>query len=337
VQLTEPARGQTLTVSFLGRGITWTPSYLVDISTEARARLSAKALIINETYTLRTISTQLVTGFPHVKFADIFSPIGMRQSLDEFLQALAMREPRRMEVSHRVLAMAPEATFAREAMDVAPAYGVAEEGLIAEDLFLYPAGRISLEPDQVAYVPLFTEAVPYEHLYKWNIPSTTDETGRSMPPPPPDGRDREQEIWHSLRLENTTRVPWAAAPAQTVQDGMILGQDTLEHTPPGAETTLRITRALDVRAEQQEREIERTRGARQIGRMQYDLVTIRGELSVTSFRQEAITLEITKTLTGEVQSTNPEAKVEKLATGLQHLNPLARQEVTYVYRIYVHS
>jgi hypothetical protein len=352
LRLAEPTGGRTFTVSFLGKGITWAPSYLVDISAEAKARLSAKALVINEMYDLRHVTTHLVTGFPHVKFVDLFSPIGMRQSIEEFLGALMPGELQRMDIGRRILGMVPaaEAAFGYDALDVAPGYGAAEMGETAEDLFLYPAGRVTLAPDQVAYVPLFTEAVPYEHLYKWNIPSTMDETGRSLPPlRPPDGRPSEQEIWHSLRLENTTQVPWAAAPAQTVQGGMILGQDTLEHTPPGGEATLRITRALDVRAEPQEREIERTRGAIQVNRMQYDLVTVRGELSVTSFRREAITLEITKTLAGEVQSSDPDAKVEKLATGLQRLNPLARltwtlnlqpgvrQEVTYVYRVYVHS
>ena len=84
------------------------------------------------------------------------------------------------------------AAFARDALEVAPIYGAAEEGVVAEDLFLYPAGRITLEPDQVAYVPLFTETVPYKHLYQWDIPRTMDETGRSLSPPSaPDGRERE--------------------------------------------------------------------------------------------------------------------------------------------------
>jgi hypothetical protein len=349
VQTDGPTDGLTLTVSFLARGITWAPSYLVDLGDEGRARLSAKALIINETYDLRNVATQLVTGFPHVKFADIFSPVGLEQSLPEFLRALAMAQPQGQAVRHRVLAMAPqaEAGFGGPASAVPPAYGAAEAGVSAEDLFLYPAGRITLAKDRVAYVPLFTESVPCEQLYKWTIPATTAGAGRFVPTPPSD-QEEEQEIWHTLRLRNTTRTPWATAPAETVKDNILLGQDTLAYTPPGAQATLRITRALDVKGERQEREIDRTRNATQVNKVQYDLVTVRGELSVTNFRREPIALEITKTVSGEVQSTDPQAKIEKLAAGLQAMNPLAKltwtlnldpggkRQVTYTYQVYVH-
>lgn len=345
----QAAKPQTrgLTVSFLTRGITWAPSYMVDISGAGKARLSAKALIMNEVCDLNDVPVQLVTGFPHLQFKDIFSPMGMRQDLAQFLQALTRGQAEQAEAAP---VMMRRMAYAEAAMEVTPSYGAAEEGTVAEDLFLYPAGQVSLSKGQIAYIPLFTEAVPYRHLYQWTIPDTMDESGRAfVGPRPPEERQKEQEIWHSLRLENTTHVPWTTAPAETVQNGMILGQDTLDYTPSGAETTLRITRALDVKAEQQEFEVERQRGAVQYQGVQYDLVTVRGDLSVTNFKDESITLEITKMLTGEVRSTDPQARIEKLATGLKRMNPSVKLtwtigiaageeiEVTYTYEIYVRS
>ena len=47
-----------------------------------------------------------------------------------------------------------------------------------------------------------------------------------------DSRNQKQEeVWHCIRLENTGKTPWTTAPAETVKDGLIIGQDTLNYTP----------------------------------------------------------------------------------------------------------
>jgi hypothetical protein len=154
-------------------------------------------------------------------------------------------------------------------------------------------------------------------------------------------------VWHSIRLTNTTKIPWTTAPGETVKDGVILGQDTLSYTPPQGQNTLRITQAVSVKAEQREFETDRKRDAAQLYGYHYDLVTVQGELSVRNFQDKAITLEITKTLSGDVQSMDPKAEIEKLATGLRRMNGLSEltwtlaldpgqnKDVRYTYQVYV--
>lgn len=349
VRTTEPARGQSVTVSFLAKGIAWTPSYLVDIRGQGKARLSAKALIVNEVYDLNDVPARLATGFPRLQFADVRSPIGMKEPLAQFLAALSGGEQDQSQIRQRAYAMAESARmgFDGAAMDVAPAYGAAQAGITAEDLFLYPAGRITLPKDRVAYVPLFTEPVPYKDLYECNIPDIVDEAGQFLfrGEQPKDKKD--QEVWHSLRLENTTRVPWTPAPAEAIRSNMIVGQAEMPYTPAGDEATLRISRAADITVEQEEFEVERTQGARQLYEVYYDLVTVRGELTIANFKEQAVAVEVSKTLSGEVVSTDPQAEVEKLAAGIQRINGLRKltwtldigpgqtQKATYTYEVYV--
>jgi|GEM_PF-242646 len=349
VRTAEPAQGQSVTVSFLAKGIAWTPSYLVDIRGQGKARLSAKALIVNELYDLNDVPARLATGFPRLQFADVRSPIGMKEPLAQFLAALGGGEQDPSQVRPRAYAMAESARmgFDGAAMDVAPTYGAAQAGITAEDLFLYPAGRITLPKDRVAYIPLFTEPVPYEDLYECNIPDTVDEAGRFLFRGEPSDEEKDQEVWHSLRLENTTRVPWTPAPAEAIRSNMIVGQAEMPYTPAGDEVTLRISRAADITVEQQEFEVERKRGARQVYEMYYDLVTVRGEATITNFKEQAVTLELNKSLSGEVVSTDPQAKIEKLAAGTQRINGLRKltwtieiapdqtQKATYIYEVYV--
>jgi len=350
VRLGAPAPKQTLTLTFLAKGVTWAPSYVVDITDEKQAKLAAKAVIMNDTYDLKGVGVDLVTGFPHLQFSDVVSPLGMKEGLAPFLQALTRGQSERGNLSHLTAnVMSQRASFSRGPQGASmPEYGAAEAGTVAEDLFLYPAGEVTLNRNAVAYVPLFTEAVPYKHIYQWDIPDYVDPQGRyDYNRGRGEEEEPEQEVWHSLRLTNTTKVPWTTAPGETVKAGAILGQDTLEYTPSGADTTLRITRAVGVKADQIEHETNRKRDAMQLYGYHYDLVTVQGELSVVNAQNKSITMEITKMLSGEVKSVEPDAEQEKMAQGLRRMNGLTKltwtieltpgqeRRLSYVYDVYV--
>jgi len=349
VRLKSPAQGQRLTVSYLAKGVTWAPSYMVDISDEQRVQLSAKALILNDACEIQNVQARLITGFPHLQFADVVSPIALKQNLAQFLQALSSGASERGRADILSNVMTQRVVYPGMGDQAAmPAYGAAEAGIVAEDLFLYPAGRLDLGRNEVAYVTLFTETVPCKHIYQWDIPDTAGKEG-DYPPSPRPGRAAEgdEEVWHSIRLTNTTQVPWTTAPGETVKDGAILGQDTLPFTPSGSAGTLRITRAVGIRAEQRELEIGRKREAVQLYGYHYELVTVQGELSIVNSQSKPIDMEVTKTLSGEVKSSDPQARIDKLAAGLQRMNglvrltwnlqldPREREQVSYTYDVYV--
>jgi len=346
VKMAAPAGGQKLTVSYLAKGITWAPSYIVDITEDNKARVSAKAVVINEVCDLDGVRVQLVTGFPHLKFAEVISPLALRENMAQFLEALARGESR----WERTVGVMGYGVYgggyggyggggygAGVPPPVMPEYGAAEEGEIAEDLFLYPVENVQLKRGETGYYPLFTESVPYKQIYQWKIPDYVDKSEH----------EADEEVWHCLRLENTTKVPWTTAAAEIVKDDRILGQDTLDYTAVKGKTTLRITQAVNVKAEQFELETERKREALILYGDTFDLITVEGKLSVTNFQQKAITLEITKTLSGKVKFSQPKAKIETLARGLRRMNavreltwtieikPGERKQLGYIYDVYV--
>ncbi|MHC4259832.1 MAG: hypothetical protein ACYSTF_05400 [Planctomycetota bacterium] len=350
IQLGAPADGQNLLVSYLAKGVTWAPSYVVDISKEEKALISAKAAVINEVCDLEGVTLQLVTGFPHLQFADIVSPLALKENLAQFLQSLSRGESERVRdaaVMYNVaLQSAAWSRRGRERPAVMPAYGAAEGGKVSEDLFFYPIEKVQLAKGQVGYFPLFTETVPYKHIYQWDIPDYVNEEDRYRRRREQE-REPEEEVWHSVRLENVSKLPWTTAPAQILKEDLILGQDTLNYTPVQGKTTVRITRAVSVKAEQVEFEIDRKRDAMRMYGDHFDLITIQGKLSVTNFLPKTITVEIAKTLSGEVKSSQPEAKIEKLARGLRRMNETAKltwtlelkrdehKEIAYTYDVYV--
>jgi hypothetical protein len=355
ILLKKAAGGQKITVSCLAKGATWAPSYMIDITEPNKARLAAKAEVMDEVCDLDGVDVKLVTGFPNLKFADTVSPIAMKENLAQFLQSLIRGQSERGQE----LGVTSNAVVAQRAYDVEysiagnlpvmPAYGAAEVGKSAEDLFLYPVEKVRLAKGEVGYFPLFTESVPYKHIYRWEIPDYVNPEGdyyydqqqRQQRKP------EQQEVWHCIRLDNVMKMPWTTAPAEIVKDSVILGQDTLDFTPVKERGTVRITRAMNVKAEQIELEKDRKRDAAHYYNYNWDLVTVEGKLSVTNLQDKPITLEVTKLLSGDVNTMQPQAKLEKLAKMLRAVNANVKltwtielgageqKEMGYTYEVYV--
>jgi hypothetical protein len=345
-QLKEAVPGTTVAASYLAKGITWAPSYVIDITDPKQARITAKAEVINEAEPLKDVHLDLVTGFPNLAYADVVSPLAGKEDLAGFIAALMRRASAQGGGSFvgnaSVNIQAARVNYGAD-QSALPEYGAAAVGTTVEDLFFYPVEKVTLNKGEVGYFPLFSASVPYKQVYTWDIPdyvNEQDQYGNQQR----QQRDTQEEVWHSLKLTNESKLPWTTAPAQTVKNEQLLGQDLIEYTSPAAKTTLKITRAMAVQAEQNEHETERARSAVRLYGWDYDQITIEGKLRVTNRKAEPVEMEIRKTLSGEVQATLPQAKVEKLARGLARMNPLnvatwnitltpgEQKEITYTYQ-----
>jgi hypothetical protein len=350
VELERPVRGEAMTVSFLAKGVTWSPSYCIDITDPQTARLSAKAVVINEVMDLENISCELVTGFPNIAFSDVVGPEAMSQNLAQFLQALdqGRSEPGRRSVMTQQ-AVISRRLYEDDADNVVPAYRAPSGGAASEDLFLYPVENFSLKKGETALLPLFTASMPCQHLYTWEIEDFVDNSeqyrGSSRSD---DGQKPAEEVWHSCRLKNTLGMPLTTAAAEFLSGGAFAGQDICYYTAPGAQTTIRINRALNVMAEQAEVEVERKRGVAQFYGYSYDLVKVKGEMKVKNRLDKAIVLEATKHLTGEILQKPQDARDLQTAKGLRQVNPRhvltlemklkpnEERNSAYVYQVYIH-
>jgi hypothetical protein len=343
LELEKAAGGEKVSVAYLARGITWVPSYRIDLSDEKNARFSAQAQIINEMADLQEVYVDLVTGFPNIQFAELPNPVAMSQSLADFLKSLATGRAEGGDRSHMMQQQA--ITVNAFAYDNAPlpTYSTAASGQTAEDLFLYPLPKVSLKKGETATIPLFTADMPYRHLYTWKI---GDQLDGDSSRPRGDGKSAE-EVWHVCRVVNAAKMPLTTAVAEFVKDGQFVGQDTCFYTATGAEASIRINRAMNVQAEQAEVEVERKRNAANFYGYGHDLVKLTGELKIRNRLDKAIDLEITKELSGEVLEKSGEAKDVPTARGLKQVNPKhvltwmsalkAGEElrITYSYQLYI--
>ena len=243
---TSPAGNGRIVVQYLAKGITWAPSCAIEITDVKKARVTTKAEILDEIEDLDDVRVTLVTGFPNFLFADVTDPMALRGDLASFLNNLSNPTQGReygRDVTRQQAVMDNERL--REE-DLFPSFSTTPlEGQTREELFLYEQPGVTLKKGERGYYPLFTTEVPYEHLYEWKIGDALDEQEQYRNVE--EGPEKAEDVWHSIRLTNTSGVPWTTAPAMTMQGGQILGQDLIHYTSVGSTTNVRITKAVDVK------------------------------------------------------------------------------------------
>lgn len=331
----------------LERGMTWSPAYALDISDSKSLEMTAKATVLNDLGNLSGANLRLVTGFPNVPWSTVAEPLLSGQSVDQFTNFLAS------------VGMPAGGGFGgggrRDAMtqNAAPAAdfgGAFSQGFsstdMAEDLFFYKRPGVTLKSGDRAFYVLFEAKSEYSHLYTVDFPDTVANNVdyRGMPEGPSD-------VWHSLNFKNTSGQPLTTAPVSVYKDGQLMGQDTLMYTPAGADLLVKMSKALDIRAEATEEELSRERGALRIPNtgFVYDLVTLKGTISLRNFKNQEVRMMMNKLVTGEIVEADKTPAITKSAKGLREINPASKLiwkldlkpgqqlEVKYTYKLYLRS
>ncbi|MBI2215122.1 MAG: DUF4139 domain-containing protein [Acidobacteria bacterium] len=339
-----------VSMSYLTKGIGWTPEYSVDIRPDGKATLSMRALLINDSIDLSDAEVLFAVGYPSFTFAEVPTPLDVRRSLANFFQELQRdRTVWRANALDNVMVQSVVSPRGLSASHDEGGYDSTASGVAGEaeqDLFLYSKPAVSVRKGERAAFPILTSTPSYTHVFDWEIgdAASVDAWGYRTPEQRAILAD---QVWHSLRIENAGTLPWTTGPAIVTERGTPLAQNTLHYTAPGASTLLRLTVAPDVLAEREEWEASRQSGALQRFGRRYDAVTLEGKLDITNRRREAITLSIRKLVTGTVASSSDEGKATKLSTRPSAVNPASRidwnvpiapgerKAVSYKYIVYV--
>ncbi len=345
LRFTKVRAGERFELTYLAKGVTWAPSYRVELGNKEqdKVRLRASAVVVNEVIDLEGVRLGLMTGTPNLQLADVVSPLSLDQSLADFLKTLGQDPQDRHYGQYSTQAGTYYSPGSGRGL---PQYAAATSHASHEDLHLTPL-EVTLARGSTGWYPLFDIAVPYEHVYRWEIQDYVTKEGRYSRSSEPDPSSQSEVVWHSIRLSNTSDSPWTTAPAQSILAGVLLGQDMLPYTPPGASSLVRVTRAVNVRVEEAEYEQSRQRIEGYGRSHSNELVQLEGEIRAANLLDKAIVLEIVKNLSGEVLTTAPDSTVVRLGKGLKRDNPQlqltwrlelepgAEQVVQYSYQVII--
>lgn len=339
----------SLIIYGLERGMSWVPGYAVDITDPKSLRLTAKSTVLNDLGTLDNVELRFVTGFPSIPWASLTEPLLSQQSVDQFTNFLSstggLPGGGGFGGDRREMRGVMNQMAGQQAADFSGAFNTSPlSGEQAEDLFFYRQPGVTLKRGDRALYMLFDMKADYTHLYKVDLFDSSASNDTYMPMP-----DGPTDVWHTIKFKNTAGQPLTTGPASVYQKSQVIGQDTLNYTSNGGEVILNMAKALDIRVDATEEETARERQLKLPNQSYYDLVTIKGTVTVRNMKREEVTLKLTKSFTGELVTASNNGKETKLAKGLRDVNPRTKivweptmksgdkLELTYSYKIYVRN
>jgi hypothetical protein len=314
-----------VTIGYLQKGVSWSPAYLVELIDDAKARITMQGLLINDVEDIDGAEVTFIVGYPNFVMADTLSPLSLTQSLSDFVAALS-RPTSANAYGYTGNAMSQSVTFYDESrLPAAGQFGYSAgkdtPGAPEEDLFLYRMKDVSLKKGERAYYTVFSAETSYKHIYEWSIPDTSnvqpsgyvDSNRRDNTMP------AQEQIWHKLKLTNASGYPWTTAPAMVTSGNQPLSQDSINYTPKGANSELKVTVATDLKGTRTE--VEKSRQTTEILNRSYFNVTADGNLKIKSFKGKPVTVTVKKTVIGEVTSAGQGGSAVKTTEGFRAVNP----------------
>jgi hypothetical protein len=309
-----------VSISYLSKGLSWAPSYRVNLKDSEHLSIEQQAVVRNELMDVDAAEIYLISGFPSMQFSHVVSPLSPNTTWAAFFQQLS-QQPGAMAgaMSNMVQQVAFNGRSDSAEMDIPVAPN--GEGV---DMHYQPIGRKSLAEGDAMSVSVASAEAEYERIVEWMVPDGRDANGAYAGRQDP---EKYEDAWDAIRFNNPFNFPMTTAPAMILQEGRFSGQRQSFWVSAGEQTTLRITKSLSIRTRASENEVAAERDLVAIGGWKYRKVTVKGELSVRNHRNEDVKLVIKRQFSGDLVRADREPKSELLVEGVYSVN--RRNELTW--------
>lgn len=300
-------------------GINWYPSYQFRVINDKEARLEMKATIENLGEAIRQAEIDLVVGNPNMFFGKALDPI-----CRDFISQSLMGEGVPISANRIQSLNMPNRLNNNSGIDwnYGPYEPSGNQGLAGEksqDLYYYKAGKLDLDSRSKVLTPIFSQTVGYKDIYEIDVPHTTladysrSSTSQSQNP---------LEVFHSFRLINSTKMPFTSGPVFVLDEKENpLAQDELKYVPMGAEGMIRLSKAIDVQAKNEEEVLDVLMNFRKFNKDYYNKASLKGEIRLANFQDKKINITITKMVLGEVYLAEGNGKITRLKGNGSAINP----------------
>ncbi len=314
-----------VTIRYIANGLSWAPSYRLDITNPRTLLLEQRAVIRNELADLDGAEVRLISGYPSVQYARVRSPLSPRTSWASFFAELASSTLGQQEIDalgNSIVSQQVITFNARGPATVSLGATPAGEGV---DLHYQPIGKRTLASGESLSLSVAKGKADYQRIVEWIVPDMRNAYGQ------PERNDQPGVAWDALRFKNPLAFPMTTAPAMVTANGQFNGQRTSYWVNSGEEMILHVEKALSIRTRATEYEQQKngddTRTFTWLGGRQYRKVTVEGELTVSNHRKETVPVLIRRRLSGDLVKTEGEPRQQLREEGIYSVNK--RQELVW--------
>lgn len=311
--------GGKIFVSYLARGLSWAPSYRVDITDPKTLLLEQSAVIKNELADLDGAEVKLISGFPSVQLAHVTSPLAARTTWQQFFQELAQRGWQEADLTRNTIV---GQYIGNQHPTQGPSLAATPMGE-GVDVHYQSIGKRKLAEGESLALTVARGKAAYERIVEWLVPDTRNEYGQYAGAR--SGENDDDTAWDALKFKNPFDFPMTTGPAMVVAGGQFNGQRTSYWVNAGEETVLRVNKALSIRTRAIEHEEQKPNGGDSrdivwVGGRQFRKSTVQGELTVCNHRKETVQLVLRRRFSGDLVHADGEPKASLREEGVWSVN-----------------
>ena len=314
-----PRRDIEVGMAYVQKGLRWIPSYKVTIDGKGKARVQLQATLVNELADLDDVTANLVVGVPTFAFKGTVDPMALQQTVAQLGDFFDAKSASGFAMSNAVMAQVGAREDGRfrdnERANLPPDVGPEVAGSEADqDLYVFTVKRVTLKKGERMVLPVAEYELGYRDVYVLDLPFAPPMEVRA------NANDAQQQqlarllgaphFTHVLRLTNSGHEPLTTAPALISSGDRVLGQGMMSYTAPGADCDLGLTTAVDIKVAKSDKETGRLPNALTVDGSTYLRVDLNGNIAITNRRDQAVDIEVTRSILGHAETAGQAGKAE---------------------------
>ncbi len=311
VEFSKSSSNTKLKMYYMQQGIQWIPMYNIKLINDKELMLEMKAVVENFSENIQNAELTLTVGNPQFFFGKTLDPVAYKYFSNITSSYSTSSKNDFMPVQSYALSNAYYTQESRSndntADETKSEYFT--EGEKTNDLYMYNIGIVSLPENTKTTFNVFASKINYDDVYEVNIDDISNYYYNRYTNNDPDKR---YDVFHSIKLSNSTSNPFTTAPVFVVNDkNQPIAQDRLKYTPLGGTVSVQLSEAGDIVVKNTEEEINITENAKKIGKIIYRLVQIKGEIEIENLQPKNIKLNVNKSLTAKIIKVSDNGKITK--------------------------
>lgn len=332
---------QDLGITYVGKTISWHPSYRLEMQGNEEAQLTLQAEIANQGAPFEGADLHMVIG--QAAFSEFGRQALITQGVEGEVYKYEASEDRFSFYDNSAV------SFARSdngdgSSDIS--------GSAVEDYYMYTLKNASMRRGSVAMHRLLEGKVKTTHVYETEL--ATNRGDDQVPYSAyPYANQENLAAMHRIRFTNTLGAPLTAAPVMIESldkdKRSAIAQSPLRYTPNGAVATVDLSPAPDIVSNHSESEAARREQVRANRDQSWDLLTVDAVLEIRNYGNKTVRYSAARLIQGNPLNSSLPWKSEALlqmSGGLNkwhrltwetELKPGESQKITYRYEVYVRS
>lgn len=353
INLEKDNKNQLVKLSYLRKGITWTPSYFISIGTNDKLKLSLNANVLNDVEDLSNVDLNLAVGIPVFKYSTIAAPLVSNDRVIDLINKI--NNPNKGSSGANRYGINSQAEFTLHNLPVAEVYGNSQypsaEGEDDDDIFLYQLKDVDMKIGDRLNFNITEFEADFKDVFTADLPTNDHFTSSSRSNK--EGQ-KATNVWHSVKFRNKADVPLTTGTVffkkqkESTDSAMPISQEKLDYTPVGETCIVKMAVSPNIIIKQSEKEISREKDLVAYRGNYWYLVKVKSEIELINLKNTKIDMIVNRNIrainllesTEEWKTMKTYRKIfERNQTNIIQWNfevePNGKKVISYEYEIYI--